>query len=186
MWTLVGLGNTGAPYEGTRHNIGFTCIDALARRWGLVFKTRKNVAYARGQAENHALMLVKPLAFMNRSGAALAPFLHFHRLSLASTIVLHDDLDLSPGRIRVKFGGGTSGHKGLRDIDQHLGQDYWRVRIGIGHPGVRNAVESYVLERPSDPLPLEEAVDAISEHIELMLAGQGEDFATKVNHAAHL
>ncbi|MGF1456740.1 MAG: aminoacyl-tRNA hydrolase [Alphaproteobacteria bacterium] len=151
MKLLVGLGNPGQKYAAHRHNIGFMVIDALAAAHGFgPAKTR-----FQGEAREGALpgpgggqdkvLLLKPTTFMNESGRAVGEAARFYRLTVEDVIVFHDELDLEAGRIRVKRGGGNAGHNGLRSISAHLGNEYWRVRIGIGHPGHKDRVSGHVL-----------------------------------------
>lgn len=146
---MVGLGNPGDKYFQTRHNAGFWFVDGVARHAGAVwrFESRFSAEVASLSAAGQELRLLKPQAYMNRSGDAVGAFLHYFRLTPADMLVAHDELDLEPGTIRLKAGGGHGGHNGLRDIHRVLGPDYWRLRIGIGHPGHRSQVVSYVLNR---------------------------------------
>ncbi|HRH82158.1 MAG TPA: aminoacyl-tRNA hydrolase [Thiobacillaceae bacterium] len=146
---VVGLGNPGADYSETRHNAGFWFCERLAARLGVAFSREARfhglVAHDRGSG----VWLLQPLTFMNRSGQAVGALARFYRIPTAEILVVHDELDIPPGQLRVKFGGGLGGHNGLKDITAHLGtQDYWRLRIGIGHPGDRNEVVNYVLKPP--------------------------------------
>ncbi len=148
---IVGLGNPGQKYEDTRHNAGFWAIDAiadsLAGRWA---EERKfNGAMARLTVEGVDLRLLKPATFMNRSGQSVGPIAQFFKIAPEEILVIHDELDLPPGRMRLKCGGGHGGHNGLKDIQAAIGSaDFWRLRIGVGHPGHRDAVVGYVLTRP--------------------------------------
>lgn len=145
---IVGLGNPGRDYEETRHNAGFWFCARLAQEWGasLSFESRFHGILGRN-ARNVWLLL--PQTFMNRSGQAVGALARFHRIEPAEILVVHDELDIPPGQLRLKFGGGMGGHNGLKDISSHLGtQDYWRLRIGIGHPGDRSEVVNYVLKPP--------------------------------------
>jgi peptidyl-tRNA hydrolase, PTH1 family len=145
---IVGLGNPGRDYEETRHNAGFWFCARLAQEWGasLSFESRFHGILGRS-ARNVWLLL--PQTFMNRSGQAVGALARFHRIEPAEILVVHDELDIPPGQLRLKFGGGMGGHNGLKDISSHLGtQDYWRLRIGIGHPGDRSEVVNYVLKPP--------------------------------------
>ena len=145
---IVGLGNPGRDYEETRHNAGFWFCARLAQEWGvsLSFESRFHGILGRS-ARN--VWLVLPQTFMNRSGQAVGALARFHRIDPAEILVVHDELDIPPGQLRLKFGGGMGGHNGLKDISSHLGtQDYWRLRIGIGHPGDRSEVVNYVLRPP--------------------------------------
>ena len=151
MRLIVGLGNPGAEYAETRHNAGFWLCERLARELGASFarEARYHGFVARARLDGEDLWLLMPQTFMNRSGQAVRALTQFFRIEAAEMLVLHDELDLPPGQMRLKFGGGLGGHNGLKDITAHLGtQDYWRLRIGIGHPGDRNEVVNYVLKPP--------------------------------------
>ena len=146
---VVGLGNPGSDYSETRHNAGFWFCERLARELGGSFarESRYQGLVATIRAQN--LWLLMPQTFMNRSGQSVQALMHFYRIQPAEMLVVHDELDIPPGQLRLKFGGGLGGHNGLKDITAHLGtQDYWRLRIGIGHPGDRNDVVNYVLKPP--------------------------------------
>jgi PTH1 family peptidyl-tRNA hydrolase len=141
---VVGLGNPGPKYERTRHNIGFMAIDAIARRWNLRGPREKfNGEIAEGEIGGERVVALKPMTFMNNSGESVAPAARFYKIEPAEIIVIHDELDLVEGKVRIKRGGGAAGHNGLRSIDAHLGQDYWRMRLGIGHPGRKDLVLHY-------------------------------------------
>jgi PTH1 family peptidyl-tRNA hydrolase len=145
---IVGLGNPGRDYEETRHNAGFWFCARLAQDWGVALAHESRFHGIVGRSPKNVWMLL-PQTFMNRSGQAVGALARFHRIAPAEILVVHDELDISPGQLRLKFGGGMSGHNGLKDIASHLGtQDYWRLRIGIGHPGDRNEVVNYVLKPP--------------------------------------
>jgi PTH1 family peptidyl-tRNA hydrolase len=148
---IVGLGNPGAEYAETRHNAGFWLCERLARELGTSFarESRYHGLVAKARIAGSDIWLLMPQNFMNRSGQAVRALTQFYRIEAAEMLVLHDELDLPPGQMRLKFGGGLGGHNGLKDITAHLGtQDYWRLRIGIGHPGDRNEVVDYVLKAP--------------------------------------
>ncbi|MEN3110385.1 aminoacyl-tRNA hydrolase [Uliginosibacterium paludis] len=144
---IVGLGNPGAEYTETRHNAGFWFCERLAQDLGARLNHESRFHGFVGKAGNTWLLL--PQTFMNRSGQSVLALAHFHRIPPGEILVVHDELDIPPGQLRLKFGGGLGGHNGLKDITSRLSsQDYWRLRIGIGHPGDRNAVANYVLNRP--------------------------------------
>jgi peptidyl-tRNA hydrolase, PTH1 family len=148
---IVGLGNPGAQYEGTRHNAGFWWVDDFARGHQCNFRTenRFHGLFARGNVHGRELFLLKPQTFMNVSGRAVVAAALFYKILPDEILVAHDELDLPPGSIKLKLGGGHGGHNGLKDIIAHLGtKDFWRLRIGIGHPGERAEVSSYVLNAP--------------------------------------
>ena len=146
---IVGLGNPGPDYEETRHNAGFWFCGKLAEQLGISLSKEARFHGLVAQVPGHKLWLLMPQTFMNRSGQAVGALMRFHRITPAEMLVVHDELDIPPGQLRLKFGGGLGGHNGLKDITAHLGtQDYWRLRIGIGHPGDRNEVVNYVLKPP--------------------------------------
>lgn len=148
---IVGLGNPGAEYAKTRHNAGFWFCERLAAELGVGFarESRFHGLVAKARCAGQDVWLLMPQTFMNRSGQAVQALAQFYRIPPAEILVVHDELDLPPGQLRLKFGGGLGGHNGLKDIASHLAtQDYWRLRIGIGHPGDRNEVVDYVLKPP--------------------------------------
>ena len=148
---IVGLGNPGREYETTRHNAGYWWLDELARLQNLSFKSEAKFhgLAARGQLHGHEMLLLKPQTFMNVSGRAVGALAQFYKIAPAEMLVVHDELDLPPGVARLKMGGGHGGHNGLKDIIAHLGsKDFWRLRLGIGHPGDRADVAGYVLNDP--------------------------------------
>ena len=146
---IVGLGNPGAEYQETRHNAGFWFCMRLAEKWQTPLRHEARFHGLVGQIPGPKLWLLLPQTYMNRSGQAVGALMRFHRITPAEMLVVHDELDIPPGQLRLKFGGGLGGHNGLKDITAHLGtQDYWRLRIGIGHPGDRNEVVNYVLKPP--------------------------------------
>lgn len=164
---IVGLGNPGRDYEETRHNAGFWFCAHLAQTWAMSLAPESRFHGVVGRSAKNIWMLL-PLTFMNRSGQAVGALARFHRIAPAEILVVHDELDIPPGQLRLKFGGGMGGHNGLKDITAHLGtQDYWRLRIGIGHPGDRNEVVNYVLKPPRREERIE--IDsAIGRAVELM------------------
>lgn len=146
---VVGLGNPGAEYSETRHNAGFWFCERLAARLGVGLGREARFHGLAGFARAEGVWLLLPQTYMNRSGQAVGALARFHKIAPAEILVVHDELDIPPGQLRIKFGGGLGGHNGLKDISAHLGtQDYWRLRIGIGHPGDRNEVVNYVLKPP--------------------------------------
>ena len=176
----VGLGNSGDRYAGTRHNAGFWYADALAQRLGASWRHDRKAAgdLARVEAGGRDLRLLKPTTLMNRSGLAVAAVARFHRFAAEAILVAHDDIDLPPGTVRVKFGGGHGGNNGVRDVAAQLGTaDFWRLRIGVGHPGNRDEVVRYVLARPSpdDRRAIEDAIDrSVAETDRLLIDGDVE------------
>ncbi len=171
---IVGLGNPGSRYEQTRHNAGFWFADLLAQRTGARFATEAKYhgELARTMLVGTEVRLLKPATFMNLSGQSVGPVARFFKLEPGQILVAHDELDLPPGTARLKLGGGHGGHNGLRDLIRHLGAEFWRLRIGIGHPGHRDEVTDFVLTRA----PVEEqtlmgdALKDAADAIEKMLA----------------
>jgi len=148
---IVGLGNPGREYETTRHNAGYWWVDELARLQNLSFKNEPKFhgLMARGQLHDHEMLLLKPQTFMNVSGRSVGALAQFYKIAPMEILVVHDELDLPPGVARLKLGGGHGGHNGLKDIIAHLGtKDFWRLRLGIGHPGERSEVSNFVLHDP--------------------------------------
>ena len=159
---VVGLGNPGPEYSETRHNAGFWFCERLAARLGATLSREARFHGLVGQARSEGVWFLLPQTYMNRSGQAVGALARFHKIAPAQIIVVHDELDIPPGQLRIKYGGGLGGHNGLKDITAHLGtQDYWRLRIGIGHPGDRNEVVNYVLKPPrkDEALEIEAALD---------------------------
>jgi PTH1 family peptidyl-tRNA hydrolase len=184
MRLLVGLGNPGSRYTGNRHNIGFLALDAIARRY--VFsgeRSRFSALASEGHIDGEKIVALKPQTFMNLSGDAVLPAQQFFKLAPADIIVLHDDIDLPLARVRVKRGGGAAGHNGLRSIDGAIGPDYWRIRIGVGHPGEQGRVKGFVLDNFSkDELPdVARVLDAIAEAFPLMAGGDPDRFRSRVD-----
>lgn len=146
MQIFVGLGNPGAKYAGNRHNIGFMAVDRIAADHGLgPWKAKFQGEIAEGTLGGQKVLLLKPMTFMNLSGQSVGEAMRFYKLTPGDVTVFHDELDLAPGKVRVKQAGGHAGHNGLRSIHQHIGHDYQRVRLGIGHPGHKDRVSPYVL-----------------------------------------
>jgi len=173
---VVGLGNPGVEHEDTRHNAGFWFIDELANRYDgrLKPERRYNASACRVTIADVPLWLLKPMGFMNRSGQSVRAFCDYLRLPSEQVLVVHDELDLPAGVARLKRGGGAGGHNGLKDVIAHLGEDFWRLRIGIGQPGHREQVIGYVLERASavDERLMREAIElSIAEFPRLLTEG---------------
>ncbi len=180
---LVGLGNPGAEYAGNRHNVGFMALEAIAKRYGFGNpKKRFQGITADGRIAGRKVLGLKPLTYMNRSGDAVAAAIQFYKIAPADVIVLYDEIDLAPGKIRVKLGGGAAGHNGIRSIDQAIGPDFWRVRIGVGHPGHKALVQGHVLHdfAKADREWLDPMLDAIAEEVDAMIEGKPELFMTRV------
>jgi PTH1 family peptidyl-tRNA hydrolase len=183
MRLLVGLGNPGGQYARNRHNIGYRAADEIVRRYGFSpWRAKFQGVLAEGAIGDVRLLALKPETYMNLSGEAAAAAARFYKIEPADIVVFHDDLDLAPGRVRVKRGGGTGGHNGLKSIDACLGVDYWRVRIGIGHPGDRELVTPWVLGdfAKDDARWVNPLLDAVAEHVPLLVAGDADGFLSKM------
>lgn len=183
MLLVVGLGNPGSEYAGNRHNIGFMAADVIVRRHGFSgWKAKFQGEVATGTVGGEKVAVLKPHTYMNLSGQSVGAAAHFLKLPVESILVLHDELDLPPGRVRVKRGGGAGGHNGLKSIDSHLGQNYRRVRLGIGHPGHKDLVSGYVLHdfAKADQTWLDPLLEVVSDTFPLLVAGDESGFMTKV------
>lgn len=183
MKLLVGLGNPGAKYAGNRHNIGFMAVDRIAADhgfspWRKAFKGQ----LAEGRLGSGKVLLLKPETFMNLSGEAVRAAMDFYKLAPKDIVVLHDELDLAPGKVRVKAGGGHAGHNGLRSIHQHIGEAYGRVRIGIGHPGHKDRVSGYVLSdfAKAEETLVDDLLRGISDGAAALAEGDAAGFQNKV------
>ena len=180
---VVGLGNPGAAYADNRHNIGYMAVDAIARRhrWA-PFHRRFQGEVAEGVLDGRKILVLKPTTYMNDSGRAVSTTARFFKLAPADVLVFHDEIDLAAGKLRVKRGGGHAGHNGLRSITAHLGSDFRRVRLGIGHPGSKDQVVGHVLKdfAKADAVWLEPLLDAIAAHFPLLAAGDDGAFMSKV------
>ncbi len=186
MLLFVGLGNPGDRHVWNRHNVGFMAVGAIAKRHGLPpWRRRFQGVVAEGAIGGERTLLLLPGTYMNESGRAVAEAMHFYKLGLSDLAVFHDELDLTPAKVRVKTGGGIAGHNGLRSISAHVGNDYRRVRIGIGHPGVKELVHPYVLsdfakaERPW----VEALTGILADNAELLARGEDASFQNKVHLA---
>jgi PTH1 family peptidyl-tRNA hydrolase len=183
MKVLVGLGNPGSKYENNRHNVGFMAIDAIARRYGVgQWRQRYHGQAVEVDINRVRYLLLNPMTYMNESGRAVGEATRFYKISPADVIVFHDELDLEPGKIRAKFGGGHAGHNGLKSITAHIGNDYQRVRIGIGHPGQRELVSPYVLSdfAKADRAWLEPMLDAMASAVPHLVTGDDPKFLNEV------
>lgn len=186
MHLIIGLGNPGAQYAKNRHNIGFLAVDTIHARHGFSpWRSRFQAEISEGRIGDHKVILAKPSTFMNLSGQAAGEIARFYKLETDAVTAIHDELDLEPGRTRIKRGGGHGGHNGLKSLDAHLGKDYRRVRLGIGHPGHRDLVSAYVLKDfPKVDEPWVQAViDEIARSIELALDGKDSDLNARLNEA---
>ncbi|MCC6211389.1 MAG: aminoacyl-tRNA hydrolase [Burkholderiales bacterium] len=174
MRLIVGLGNPGKEYERTRHNAGFWLVERFALQSGAALRKDGKYQALVGRLPRNGAWLVQPQSFMNASGRAVQMLAGFFKIPAAEILVVHDELDFAPGVARIKQGGGIAGHNGLRDISQRLGShDYWRLRLGIGHPGDKDVVADYVLQKPSveDRTGIDEAIARSIEILPLCLAG---------------
>ncbi|HWG80832.1 MAG TPA: aminoacyl-tRNA hydrolase [Stellaceae bacterium] len=180
---LVGLGNPGTRYERNRHNIGFMAVDAIVRRHGIgALRSKFQSAIAESAIAGERVLVQKPQTYMNLSGDAVGEAARFYKIAPDEIAVIHDEIDLAPGKLKVKRGGGSAGHNGLRSIDDAIGEDFWRVRLGVGHPGVKELVQPYVLqnfdaEEMQWVVPL---IDAIAEALPLLIEDDAPGFMTKV------
>ena len=187
MLIFAGLGNPGSQYANHRHNAGFMAADAIARRHSFSPWAKKfSGLIAEGNLAGEKILLIKPQTFMNLSGQSVGEAMRFYKLTPADLVVFYDELDLAPGKVRVKTGGGSGGHNGIRSLDQHIGNDYRRVRIGIGHPGVKELVHHHVLGdfAKADRDWVEPLMDAIADNAALLAKGDDSSFMNKIALAA--
>jgi len=186
MKLFVGLGNPGAEYAFNRHNVGFMAADAIAATHDFpAWRKRFSGLAAEAKLGNETVLLLKPQTYMNESGRSVGEAVRFYKLDLDDVIVFHDELDLAPGKVRVKKGGGVAGHNGLRSLTAHIGNDYVRVRIGIGHPGHKDLVTNHVLKdfAKADHAWLEPLLGAIAEAAPDLAQGKDDKFQSFVAHA---
>ncbi|SON57070.1 Peptidyl-tRNA hydrolase [Hartmannibacter diazotrophicus] len=186
MLLIAGLGNPGGKYAGNRHNIGFMAVDRLHDAHGFgPWRQKFQAEISEGTIAGERVLLMKPLTYMNESGRAVGEAARFHKIPLKEIIVIHDELDLPSGKMRVKTGGGHGGHNGLKSLDAHLGKEYRRIRLGIGHPGDKALVHNHVLGdfAKADQTWLGPLLDAISDNAALLVKGEDESFASKVHLA---
>jgi PTH1 family peptidyl-tRNA hydrolase len=188
MLLLVGLGNPGAKYAGNRHNIGFMAADAIARAYGFgPWKKKFQAELAEGQIDGVRVLLLKPQTYMNESGRAVGEAANFHKLSAPNVIVFYDEIDLAPGRFRMKTGGGAAGHNGIRSIiASPIGEGFRRARLGVGHPGVAELVHGYVLSdfHKADAEWVGKLLESIVKAAPLLVKGEGEKFQGEVARLA--
>ncbi len=186
MKLLAGLGNPGSKYANNRHNVGFMVIDEIADAWGFAnWRKRFQAETSEGLIEGQKVLLLKPTTYMNESGRAIGEAARFYNLSLDDIFVVHDELDLPSGKMRTKTGGGHAGNNGIRSIKAHLGDDFHRVRIGVGHPGDKSKVSSHVLKdfAKSDRQWLSPLITAIADEIPMLLNGEASSFQNRVHLA---
>ena len=184
MKLFVGLGNPGTKYQHNRHNIGFMMLDRLAADYSFeVWKSKSGAQVATGRIGMTKIIAAKPQSFMNKSGLPVAELSRFYKIAPEDIFVFHDEIDLGEGRLRVKQGGGHGGHNGLRDIDRHLGKDYWRVRIGVGRPHTKEDVHKWVLNdfsRHDKDTWLLTMIDALSAEAELLASHDAASYMSRV------
>lgn len=188
MRLIVGLGNPGPQYHYNRHNVGFLALDLIQDIYNFPdFANKDGMLISEGTIDHQKVRLLKPLGFMNRSGPPVAQHAHFFKVPLDHILVIHDDLDLAFGKIKVKTGGGSGGHNGIKSLDAHLGKDYMRLRIGIDHPGHKDMVSSYVLGNfPKDQLEnLPYILTATADHLPFLIQGLTDRYQTAVAEQIH-
>ncbi len=183
MILIVGLGNPGSKYRHNRHNIGFMAAERIMQTHGFApVRARFHGQISEGRLGDERVFILKPMTFMNESGLSVGEFQRFYKLPVNDIIVLHDELDLAAAKLRVKIGGGVAGHNGLRSIARHIGPDFKRVRLGIGHPGEKSRVHGYVLSdfAKSESSWLEPLLDSIANNAPLLVSGDDAGFMNKV------
>ncbi|MGO9701115.1 MAG: aminoacyl-tRNA hydrolase [Xanthobacteraceae bacterium] len=186
MLLLVGLGNPGARYVGNRHNVGFMAVEEIAKRHGIgPWRRRFQGVACEGPIDGQRVLLLLPGTFMNESGRAVAEAAQFYKLPAGDVTVFHDEIELPPGKVRVKVGGGIAGHNGLRSISEHIGNEYRRVRIGVDHPGHKDMVEHYVLSdfAKSERGWVEAIVPVLADNVDFLVRGEDASFQNKVHLA---
>jgi PTH1 family peptidyl-tRNA hydrolase len=186
MLLFVGLGNPGERYVANRHNIGFMAVQAIARRHDIApFRRRFQGVAVEGTIGGEKILLLLPGTYMNESGRAVQEAASFFKLEPGQVLVFHDEAELSPGKVRVKLGGGNAGHNGLRSISDHIGNDYRRVRLGIGHPGDKSLMERYVLQdfAKSEFPGVEALCDIVADNVGLLIEGKDSTFQNRVHLA---
>ena len=183
MRLLVGLGNPGAAYSRNRHNVGFMAADEIVRRHGFSgWKAKFQGEIAEGTVDGEKVLVLKPGTFMNLSGQSVGAVLTFYKIPPEDLFVFYDELDLAPGKMRIKKAGGSGGHNGIKSLDAHIGPEYWRIRLGIGHPGHKDRVTGHVLGdfAKADQPMLDALLDGVARHLSLLLAGNHNDYMSKI------
>ncbi len=186
MRLLVGLGNPGKQYAFNRHNIGFLAVDAIAEHFRFApWRARFQGVVTEGEIGGEKILALKPETYMNLSGQSVGEAARFFKIAPADVIVVYDEIELPPGKVKVKQGGGSAGHNGIRSIDEHLGYDYWRVRLGVGRPDLKQNVKGHVLENfaKGDMDWLGQLLNAVCEATPLLIAGDENKFMTKITLA---
>jgi peptidyl-tRNA hydrolase, PTH1 family len=191
MWLVVGLGNPGSKYQNNRHNIGFMAVDELHRHFVFsIWKKKFQAEICEGTIKgvDDKVILLKPQTYMNLSGGSVQAAAQFYKIPLSNIYVFHDELDIAPGKVKIKQGGGAGGHNGIKSIDEHMGQNYWRVRLGIGHPGPQapdksEIVSNYVLSdfAKSEKDWRDALLQKSAEHIALLLNNKSSDYINKLS-----
>ena len=192
MLIFAGLGNPGAQYARHRHNVGFMAVDAIAERFGFGpersrFQALTREGFIEAGGVRHKVLIMKPQTFMNESGQSVGEALRFLKMDERDVVVFYDELDLAPGKIRVRTGGGTAGHNGIRSLKAHVGEDFRRVRIGIGHPGQKSRVHGHVLSdfsKADREQWLDELLDAIARSASYLAVGEDAAFMSEVARLA--
>ena len=182
-YLLIGLGNPGTKYVGNRHNVGFMAVDEVAREYSFPkFTQRMGGLSAEGKIGDKKTILFKPLSFMNLSGQPAGELARFYKIPAEQVFIFHDELDVAFGKLRVKQGGGHGGHNGLKSLDSHIGQNYWRVRLGIGHPGVKELVSPYVLSDFThvEKKHMEIVLKTVTQELPLLLKNNSADFMNNI------
>ena len=184
MWLLVGLGNPGDKYKNNRHNVGFMVVDRIADDYGIgPFKSKHQGEIAEGRIDGEKVVLLKPQTFMNESGQSIGKVAKFYKIDPSRIVIFHDELDIDPGKVRTKDGGGVAGHNGLKSAKAHLGTpDFKRVRIGIGHPGEKSRVSGYVLSdfAKAEADMFDNKIYGMSKYVGEILKDNDDDFMTRV------
>lgn len=183
MLIIAGLGNPGSKYAGNRHNIGFMAVDAIQRRAGFSPWSKKFKAeISEGELGGEKVLLMKPQTFMNLSGDAVGEAMRFYKLGPGNVIAIYDELDLPPGKARIKTGGGHGGHNGIKSLDAHLGKDYRRLRLGIGHPGAKELVHNHVLGdfAKADQTWLAPLLEVLADNAEMLVKGEDSQLMNKL------
>jgi PTH1 family peptidyl-tRNA hydrolase len=183
MRLLVGLGNPGERYAQNRHNIGFMAIEKIVERYRFSpWRARFQGVMAEGTVDGEKVLALKPQTYMNLSGQAVGEASRFFKIETASTIVMYDEIELAAGKVKVKLGGGSAGHNGIKSIDAHIGPEYWRLRLGVGRPATKEEVHGHVLSdfAKADQEWLDKLLAAVSDAIPLLIAGDESKFMTKV------
>jgi PTH1 family peptidyl-tRNA hydrolase len=186
MLLIAGLGNPGRRYVGNRHNIGFMAVDEIHRRHRFSpWRTRFEGETSEGMLDGEKTLLLKPATYMNESGRSVGQAMRFYKMAPADVVVIYDELDLPPGKVRVKAGGGNAGNKGLKSIEAHIGSGFRRIRLGIGHPGAKELVNSYVLSdfAKADHAWLQPLLAAVAEHAPLLAKGDEANFMNRLHLA---